>query len=485
MPAGTPGGASGPAAGQAATTATLPGEVEPAEYLVPDRSGHLQHLLNFSFEDFIRLYRLQHRLDKQNGQPRYVIREIQIDGTATGRKAELAAEFSIDVRDAGWVRVPLRLGQAILLKEADYEGPGEHLLDFEDQQEGYVSWIHSEPGKVHKIKLKVLVPLTTIGGETQLKLNLPRAPLGKLDLLVAAGSIQARVSEGSELVQTETIADGETRLEALRVGGDFELAWHATDGHLANASPVLEATGQLLARIDGRSVKTEARLVVRSFGGSGPFDSFRLRLPPGAELLERDRFGVRLVQVDNDKSLIEVRLAKKTVGPLDLRLETERPYNVGQQDGLLELSGFEVQGAVRQWGHIAVQVVGDWQVVWGPQQNVRQIDELPDNLRRENPVAGFEYYVQPYKLTAQIVPQKTRTSVEPEYLVSVGAHQLQLQAKWKYNVRGAKLRDPANRTPRLGNRRHRPPRFGQSRCRPENRRSRLFDSVGAAGGRAV
>ncbi len=261
-----------------------------------------------------------------------------------------------------------------------------------------------------------------------------------------AAPIQAKVSEGSELAQTESTTDGKTRLSVLRVGGDFELTWHASEGRVANVPRVLEATGQLLARIDGHSVNTEARLAVRSFGGSGPFDRFRLRLPPGAELVRQNRFGVQLVQVEtNDKAghLIEVHLAKETVGPLNLWLVTERPYNVGQQDDLLELSGFEVQGAVRQWGYIAVQVVGDWQVVWGhPQRNVRQIDELPENLRRENLAAGFEYYVQPYSLTARVVPQKTRTNVvEQEYLVSVGAHQMQLQARWKYNVRGAKLRN--------------------------------------------
>jgi hypothetical protein len=447
-------GASSPAVGPPASSGSLPGEVEPAEYLVPDRNGRLLHLPNFSYEDFIRLYQLQHRLSNQDGQPRYIIQEIQITGSSMTRKAELVAElvaeFSIDVRDAGWVRVPLRLGQAILLKEAEYEGSGEQLLEFENQQEGYVSWIHSEPGKVHKIKLKLLVPLTTIGGETQLKLNLPRAPLGKLDLLVAGSSIQAKVSEGSELIPTEPAGDGKTRLKALLVGGDFELAWHASDTDVANVPIVLEATGQLLVRIDGHSVNTEARLAVRSIGA--PFDRFQMRLPPGAKLIRQPQIGVQIEPVKTDDKtsqlddkagqLYEVRLKAKTVGPLDLRLVTERTYNVGQQDELLELSGFEVQGkeAVRQWGHVAVQVVGDWQVVWGPQRNVRQVDELPDSLRRENLVAGFEYYIQPYRLSASVVPQKTRTSVEQEYQVTVGAHQMQLLAKLKYNVRGAKLR---------------------------------------------
>ncbi|HEX4146947.1 MAG TPA: hypothetical protein VHY91_25845 [Pirellulales bacterium] len=437
----------GPGGNAPVGSGSLPGEVEPAEYLVPDRNGRLQHLPNFRYEDFIRLYQLQHRLTNQDGQPRYVIQQIQIAGNTATRQteqvAELVAEFSIDVRDAGWVRVPLRLGQAILLKQAEYEGSSEQLLDFDSQQEGYVSWIRSEPGKVHKIKLKLLVPLTTIGGETQLKLNLPRAPLGKLDLLVAADSIQAKVSEGSELLPIEPSADGTTQLKALLVGGDFELDWHASETNVANVPVVLESTGQLLVRIDGHSVNTDARLTVRSIGG--PFDRFRMRLPAGAKLIRQPQVGVQLEPIKGDDKaglLYEVRLKGKTVGPYDLRLVTERTYNVGQQDELLELSGFEVQGkeAGRQWGHIAVQVVGDWQVVWGPQRNVRQIDELPDALRRENLVAGFEYYVQPFRLSASIVPQKTRTSVEQEYQITVAAHQMQLLAKLKYNVRGAKLR---------------------------------------------
>jgi hypothetical protein len=418
----------------------LPGEVGPAEYLVPDRDGKLQHVLNFSFERFMRLYRLQQRLDPQDEQPHFVIQEIRISGIAKDRQAELTAEFSIDVRDSGWVRVPLRLGQAVLLKEAEYEGPGEQLLDFENQQ-GYVSWIHSEPGKVHKITLKLLVPLVAIGGETVLKLNLPRAPLSKLELRVTGDPIQGRVSEESELVQGAAV-DGQTPLTVLRLGGDFELAWRVPSSSAAEAPVQLEAIGKLLVRIDGRSVNTEARLAVRSFGG--PFDRFQLRLPPGANLIGANQIGVQLALLSSDDKrgqLYEVRLKRKTVGPLDLRLVTERRYNAGQADELLELGGFEVQGAVSQWGHIAVVVVGDWQVIWGPQQNVRQIDELPDVLRRENLVAGFEYNLQPFSLAARVVPQKTRINVESsEYQISVGAQQVQLQARWKYNIRGAKLR---------------------------------------------
>ena len=449
--------AGGPAQGKLPPPPTpLPGEVGPTEYLVQDKDGKLQHLLNFSFEDFMRLHKLDQRLENQDQQPRYVIQSIQLTGSATTNpgaaagagsnstetpRAELVAEFTIDVRESGWVRVPLRLPSAVLREEAAYQGSGEHLLNFEDEQEGYVSWIRSDPGKTHIVTLKLLAPLVSVGGESQLKLALPRTPLSQLKLEVSTDRAVARVSEGSELLKPVALPGGKTLLTALRIGGDFELDWHASEGHIAVVPTVLEATGAMLARIDGHSVNTETKLTVRSFGGQ--FDRFQLRLPPAAELVGANQPGVQLVPVEGQElggQLIEVKLARKTAGPVELRLVTERPHNLARGDELLELAGFQVVGAVRQWGYLAVQVVGDWQVVWGPRQNSRQVDELPESLRRDDLTAGFEYYVQPFSLTARVVPQKTRTSVESEYVALVGPHQVQLQAKCKYTVRGAKLR---------------------------------------------
>ena len=440
-----------------AASPSLPGEVGPGEYLVPDKDGKLQHLLNFTFEDFIGLYKLQHRLENQDQKPRYVIQNIQLSGSATlvgggaagggltsnsteTPRAELTAEFTIDVRESGWVRIPLRLPNAIVREKATYEGSGEHIFDAVEQ-EGYVSWIRSEPGKTHVVTLKLLVPLVSVGGESQLKLALPRAPLSQLKLEVPTDHAVARVSEGSELLKPTSVPGGKTLLTALRIGGDFELAWHAAEGQLAVVPTVLEATGAMFARIDGHSVNTEAKLTVRSFGGQ--FDRFQLRLPPAAELVGANQPGVQLVPVEGVEAggqLIEVKLARKTAGPVELRLVTERPHNLARGDELLELAGFQVVGAVRQWGYLAVQVVGDWQVAWGPRQNCRQVDELPESLRRDDLTAGFEFYVQPFSLTARVVPQKTRTSVESEFVALVGAHQVQLQARCKYTVRGAKLR---------------------------------------------
>ncbi len=106
----------------------------------------------------------------------------------------------------------------------------------------------------------------------------------------------------------------------------------------------------------------------------------------------------------------------------------------------LELAGFEVLEAVphRQWGHLAVAVVGDWQVTWGRRDRMQQVDELPDWLRRKDVVAGFEYFGQPAALAVRITPRKTRISVEPEYIYFIESQQVRLEARLKYAIRGAK-----------------------------------------------
>ena len=89
-------------------------------------------------------------------------------------------------------------------------------------------------------------------------------------------------------------------------------------------------------------------------------------------------------------------------------------------------------------GAVAVTVVGDWQVLWGPSRGMSQVDQLPEAVRHKDVSAGFEYFAQPCSLTARLVPKRTRINVEPEFLLLVDADRVRLDAKLKYTVRGAK-----------------------------------------------
>ena len=205
-------------------------------------------------------------------------------------QAELTAHFRIFVREDRWTRIPLRLDQAVLLEPAQYQGPGEHLLTFEHEGEGYVAWIHGPASQTHELTLKLLVPLSAAGQETRLRLTAPRTTASELRLKAPYAKAVARVSEGATL-HTSRAANRETELVAVGLNGEFELSWHPPDA-TAGKPPALEASGTIISRLDGRGVETEATFSVRSYGEA--FDHFHIRLPPATELVPGNPSGYTL-----------------------------------------------------------------------------------------------------------------------------------------------------------------------------------------------
>ncbi len=418
----------------------LPGEVEPPLYHLPDKDGKLQLVPGFSFDDFRQLFELKNQLAQQTRPPAFTIQSLSLTGTADRQRAEIEAQYQITVHESGWVGVPLRLNDAVLTAIEGYEGPGDHFVHYEPQGRGYVAWIRSDAEKTHRVLLKLLTGLVTAGPESHLQLNVPRdVTRSQLKLAVPLPRAVAKVSDGGTL--ESSLPEGEkTELNVVGLGGALDVAWHAAEAQVAGLPTALEVSAAVQVRINGRNVSSDAKLNVRSLGGE--FDRFQVRLPPGAELADAAQSGVTLVPLEATSpkgKLYEVKLEKKTPGPVNVRLVTDRAHTSPQAGDAIELAGFEVLGAVRQWGTLTVQIEGNWQIQWG-HSNQSRVDELSGPLRPDDRTAAFEYFVQPYSLTARVVPQKTRIRVEPEYVLLIGSGECQLRARLKYTIRGAKVR---------------------------------------------
>jgi hypothetical protein len=420
---------------------SLPGEQGPKVYYFKNADGELQAVPGINYEEIMEVWKLQHRLAQENKRPAYSIQSLVVSGTAAGTNAELVAKFTIAVHESGWVGVPLRLNDAHLREQPAFAGPGDHVLDVEPERRGHVVWIRGQADQTHEVTLKLAAALEQVGPRWRLQLAVPRSVVSQLQLQVPLPRADANVSAGSTLDSVRPLAGGKTELKVSGLGGDFELTWHPADSPVASLPTILEVTGAQVIRMNGRNVSTKAELTIRSLGSE--FDHFQVRLPPGADYVGSPQAGVSLVAVDASAAagkLYEVKLEKKTLGPVEVRLATERAHNAGQGDEMLQLAGFEVPGAVRQGGTIAVQVEGNWQIVWGESNQVRPVDDVGGAAPRDDLVAGFEYFVQPYSLAARVVSQQSRVRVEPEYVLQVGSEETQLQATLKYVIRGAKLR---------------------------------------------
>jgi hypothetical protein len=449
----------------AQSNATKPTAVveEPPVYYVRDKQGRLIPLLGFSYEEILSL--IQQKKTGQIGTPAphgYSLEQLEITGEAEGERAKLIADYKINLTESDWVDVPLWNKGAVLEEPATYRGEADHQIQYNSQTGAYVARLRGAAGSQVQITLKLAVPIKTTGIQSKLDFDVPTAAASRLSLRVPQSPLEMISHTGCTTAEAKS---GGTRSEhrseiILRgLGGPVELAWQ--EHALENTSGVLEATGQVFAQIDSRSVQFDVLLTVRGFGAQ--FDRFRVKLPPGSQLVGGAPVGAGYTlnsltlhkddqtqpsdpataeKTDDEPHAdwVEVHLAQPTAEPVEVRIQAERAYDVTKPDTILELSGFEVQEAAphRQWGHIAVAVVGDWRVAWGLRERVRQVAELPAALQRPGIVAGFEYFGQPASLTARIVPRQTRISVEPQYVYFVAARQVQLEARLKYNIRGAK-----------------------------------------------
>src|SRR5207244_3504638 len=93
---------------------------------------------------------------------------------------------------------------------------------------------------------------------------------------------EARTNSGS-VTRTKPSPEGGALIEVAGPTGQFRLAWQAASKETASIASVLNVVGAIHVAIDGRGVRSDARLTVRSFAGT--FDQFRVRLPRGAKLI--------------------------------------------------------------------------------------------------------------------------------------------------------------------------------------------------------
>ncbi len=380
-------------------------------------------------------------------EPRFSLQTLRVSGAATGDYAELTFELEVVVRRGGWVRIPVRLGEGIVRGRAEFSGGGDQFLHFEDQRGGFQWYLNdklasADKARRHKATIHMSIPLENVAGETRLRFTAPRCTSSQLSLSVPGKNVVGGVL-GGKLIDEPVVRAGVTQFQVVGLDGQFTITWHAAARRPVRASADLQVETTLACRIREGVVRTEAKLVVRSFGAE--FERFRVRLPPGTELVNDDP-RIELVSGDEPRGgppMVEVR-HERTTGPVEVRFATLRAYDVdaGGAAKNVELAGFDVVGAVRQFGHIALQTEGDRQVFWDrlhPSVQQIPVGDLPESLRGQRFSAAWRFWRQEASLQVQIVRRQTRIRVEPEYRYSVSHDEIRLDARLKYQVRGSSV----------------------------------------------
>lgn len=432
--------------------------VGPDTYLLLDSAGRPQPVLGMTYEEFVVAWKKLEHVDERAEQPRFTLDKLAITGTAREDRAEFEVELAVESHVAGVFKLPLGMMDALLLETPRLSTEGstsgatqnEPLVAYDRQAGGYVVWISGVAGQRFQLSLKMLRPLVREGGESSFAVNLPRALASRVSLTVPNPNVDAATAS-SGILDRESITGGGTRLNVTGAAGDFRLNWRVATLGRPDLSTVLSATGAIAITIDGHSIRSDARLSVRSYGGA--IDRFRVRLPPGAQLVRDQPHetgaappAYRLVFDDPPSSdteapqIVTVMLAEKQLGPIDVELSTEQPLGLSATERTVKLAGFEVLGAVRQFGDVAVAVADDWQLRWESGASVRQIGraELPASIRDRQPSLAFQYDRQPWSMRAQLVMRPMMVHATPAYQLKLDEDEARLHLHLDYQVPGAR-----------------------------------------------
>ena len=371
--------------------------VGPDTFILLDSDGRPQPVPGMSYEDFLAAWKKMNQVASPESRPRFTIESIKIEGKAHNQTADLKLEAVVHILADGPVDVPLGLVGAILQGEPRFGKPAptdqnsasdrqpakgkpeDEYLDYDPQHGGFVARLTGHVGERQSLSFELLVPLSRDGPETTLSLNCPRSVSSSLALNIDSAIVDVRTGTGAVITKSSKVAGG-TRVEVAGPTGQFRLSWQNAKNDAASIASVLNAVGAIRVAIDGRGVRSNARLTVSSFGGT--FDHFRVRLPRGAKLIpggtsaasqdriyrisEESQTPGSTTAANNVGQIVLVELKEKQQGSVVVDLSTEQASSPASAGQPLELGGFEVLDAVRQFGDIALNVANDWQAAGIP-----------------------------------------------------------------------------------------------------------------------
>lgn len=438
-----------PAKPAAKVPAAPPGAGDLDSLYFRDSKGNLVLVPGMTFEKLEKLLKLEQGLTPAQA-PSYVFDGLAVVGSVQNQLATLEVTASIRVREAGWVRVPLKMNKGVLRQIPKYSGPGEQFTTF-DAAEGYQCWLKGADAKPHTVKLTMVYPVHESGTQSRLEMLLPRATESSLKLSVPLEKAEGSLKAGNEgIVTAKSTGGGKSDVEVIGPGGDLQLSWQPAQGMSAESRQLLDASGEIQVRVEGRNlIRSEARLKVRSFGS--PVETFRVRLPAGMEWVPTNPTGYSVIPVSaaggQKAQEVEVKLERPSSGISEVRLLSSLVPGAEPAGGALQPARFEVLGAVRQRGVIDFGVDGDWSLEWTEDASTRRVDVPPDAAQGGKSIARFEYFRQPCGLELKVSARPTRLVIEPSYIITVEPQLMRLEATLKCRVRGAR---PARLTVALG-----------------------------------
>ncbi|MGI9471421.1 MAG: hypothetical protein ACR2NZ_07820 [Rubripirellula sp.] len=340
-------------------------------FMFLSESDNVVLMPGLTWEEFERLSNLDSGVDST--RQAYSYQSLSVTGDTDRERAEMdvTLRLSIAPTEGRWVSIPLRMGNFHRLAPPDVSGVDEYFMTLAPDESGHLLFVKTSTQQDALLRMRVSARVETSSAARMLEFQLPDVP-SKVDLRVDAMNISGEViGRGDETIVTESESGRRTQFSVESGGGNYSLRW----GSLARSTdnlPVLEAESRVSVRWDSPEDQPIAsvRLTVKNVRGS--IESFQLRLPRGAVVLETPRLGTggETIELgaptkDREGEIREVIIPEQDQeSRIDLNFDLQLENDNASATSPLPFRVPEVVGSLRHRGEVEVRTGGDYRLRW-------------------------------------------------------------------------------------------------------------------------
>jgi hypothetical protein len=392
----------------AASAQSLPDAANPGGVVLPNKAGVPTRVPNTATLEAYLEFERRRGAGESAAPAAASISSIRLDGTAGEKFVDLTATFVVEVSDPDrWIRVPLGMAEATLTGFR-VEGPGQAVEDSSGAEAGLFWWFRGRGS--YTLTLNLLAPHGSDAAGAAFGLTLPRSAVTSCRMKVNSPRAVFKGPPRSAMVvqnlETATIVD------VYGLGTTFELSWQ--EAPISSASePTLEVASLLMVAFrESDSITIDCTQRIQPLQGA--FESLRVTLPAGAELLQLTGTDVASFDRPNDGPACIVKLKQPLTQATELRwlIRLKDLMNRG-----VAIEGFEVDRAAVQTGFVGVSLSSELRLVRQPNEDRfverSNLADAPSRLRQSDAVVAYQFLRQPFRL--MLSPQR----IEPTTTGSV------------------------------------------------------------------
>ncbi len=428
-------------------------EVRPHVYYMPRQDGQLVPMLGWDLEDFLQSWR-----DGQNASPTppvYSLEDFQLTGELkSSREAywlELSCELTARLRTKGWVRIPLRMQQAVWRVAYDEGGTRSEDISWsrDATDDGIVLHLRGKAGEeTRRLRFQAEVPVIPHGDRFQLNLAIPSSLSSRLQFTVPHPRARMEKFENVSRVTTQPAGESSTRFDVDGLSGMIELAWRAPRRDRGRVLPDLDVESWTQFTLTDTSWRAECHLRIQ--GIEGPVRPVEITLPPEARVLsmpESVLFDARISEKEpmpgaemevDPETVLEITPLAEDLRQLEVKLAYFVSLPLDQPQGQVAPQGLHLEGALRHVGWAAAEMEGNWEVRWLAPQHAERVAALPeDALERFGEITPrgnhfWEISRQTFSLPFEFSQATEQTTVQARYQLVIGSETAELSGTLSY-----------------------------------------------------